>query len=35
VDLTGLDQSLSQLDDQVSGANAGISSTSEGDVQTQ
>jgi len=35
VDLSGLDQSLSQVDDQMSGANAGLNSTSEGDVQTQ
>jgi hypothetical protein len=35
VDLSGLDQSLSQIDQQTSGANAGINSTSEGDVQTQ
>jgi hypothetical protein len=35
VDLSGLDQSLSQIDQQTSGADAGINSTSEGDVQTQ
>jgi hypothetical protein len=35
VDLSGLDQPLSQVDDQMSGANAGLNSTSEGDVQTQ
>jgi hypothetical protein len=35
VDLSDLDQSLSQVDEQTSGANAGLNSTSEGDVQTQ
>jgi hypothetical protein len=35
VDLSSLDQSIYQVDDQVAGANAGLSSTSEGDVQTQ
>jgi hypothetical protein len=34
VDLSGLDD-FSQIDQQTSGANAGINSTSEGDVQTQ
>ena len=35
VDLTPLDAALSQIDTQVSGANAGLKSTSEGDVQTR
>jgi hypothetical protein len=35
VDVSGLDQGLTQIDEQVSGANAGLASTSEGDVQTQ
>ena len=35
IDLTGLDRGLSQIDSEVSGANAGLNSTSEGDVQTR
>jgi len=35
VDLSGMDRGLSQIDTEVSGANAGLNSTSEGDVQTQ
>ena len=35
VDLSGMDTSLNQIDEQMSGANAGLNSTSEGDVQTQ
>ena len=35
VDLTALDTALSQIDTQVSGANAGLKSTTEGDVQTR
>ena len=35
IDLTGLDGGLKQIDTEVSGANAGLNSTSEGDVQTR
>ena len=35
IDLSGLDSGLKQIDTEVSGANAGLNSTSEGDVQTQ
>lgn len=35
VDLSGFDRGLSQIDTEVSGANTGLNSTSEGDVQTQ
>ncbi len=35
IDLSGMDRGLSQIDTEVSGANTGLNSTSEGDVQTQ
>ncbi|HJT38132.1 MAG TPA: hypothetical protein VJ818_06880 [Actinomycetota bacterium] len=35
IDLSGLDRGLSAIDAEVSGANAGLRNTSEGDVQTQ
>jgi hypothetical protein len=35
IDLSGMDRGLNQIDTEVSGANTGLNSTSEGDVQTQ
>ena len=35
IDLSGFDRGLGQIDTEVSGANTGLNSTSEGDVQTQ